>query len=81
MVARCRKVTHAWHQPRDFDNVNPRVDDCMQAEALDCRVDMADDRVPGFDSTDNQVVCSPLEQEAGWGAVEGLGAGEAEGKG
>lgn len=41
----------------------------MQAVALGRRVDRADDREPGFDSTNNQLACSLSAQEAGWGAV------------
>ena len=78
-IACCHNVTHARHPPRDLDKVYLRADDYMQAGALDHRVGRADDRVPGFDSTDTQVAYSPSAQEAGWGVVVGLNVEEVEG--
>ena len=77
-VACCHKVTHARHSPRDLGRIYFRVDGYMEARALGHRVGREDDRVPGFDSTDNQMACSPLAREAGWGAVVDPGADEAE---
>lgn len=78
-VACCRTVTRARHSRRGLGKVSLHVDGCMQAEALDRRIGRADDRVPDFDSTDTQLVCSPSAREADWGAVGGPGAEEAEG--
>ena len=78
-VARFRKANHARRLPRDLGNVYPRVDGYTQARVLGRRVDMADDRVSGLDSTDTQVACTLSAQEAGWDAVVGPDVEEVEG--
>ena len=75
----CHKVTRGRHSPHGLGRAYLRVDGYMQVGALGRRVGTADDRVPGFDSTDNQVAYSPVAQEVGWDAVVGPDAEEAEG--
>lgn len=78
-VVCCRKVTRARHSRRDLGRVYLRVDGYTQARALGRRGGRADDRVPGFDSTDNPVACNLLAREAGWDAAVDPDAEEAEG--
>ena len=78
-VACCRTVTHVRHSPCGLGKVSHHVDDYMQVEALGRRTGKADDRVPGFDSRDSRLACSPSVREAGWGAVVDPGVEEAEG--
>lgn len=68
-LACCCTVIRVRHSARGLGKIYLRGDDYMQAEALGHRVGRAGDRALGFDSTDNQLACSPLALEAGWGAV------------
>lgn len=77
-VACCHKATRAQHSPHDLGKVYQGVDGYMQAGDLGRRVGRTDDKVPGLDSTDIQVACSPLAREDGLGAVVDQGAEAAE---
>ena len=78
-VVGCRKVTRALYSRRDLGMVYLHVDGYTQARALGRRGGKVDDRVPGFDNTDNPLACNPLAREAGWDAAVDPDAEEAEG--